>query len=409
VQDPSGSGGVIIDPVTPTAHEFFREVKLVSRFKIRLVTDYVRPFFYKLGSWNYTVWVVDAFAGAGAYDPDETGQREDGSPRALAKLARHLKIERDQPRRRRRRSRLRTINVEADAELFVELERNLAPYRDIATNLFGPFEEHLPTVLGMLGAAPALFYLDPFGVRGIEMEVIARILARKGRTELLIHFSDRSFRRMAGHVIERERSQVGRRAAVSKIEELDRVMGTRKWRAIWQDESLSTDERMDRIVELYRDQLRKRGIGLVHDIRMRDELDDSPRYRLVFATRSDHGTELMSDLACRYHRELEESAHDGSFALEWDRIEREEARVALREELKAYGASHSPISQDELVRAFAPRAFGRFRKSDYAKCLRELVAAGAIKRESAKGIRHDEPLTFEPDYQPPLLDTRLTG
>jgi hypothetical protein len=117
----------------------------------------------------------------------------------------------------------------------------------------------------------------------------------------------------------------------------------------------------------------------------------------------------MSDLACRYHRELEEAAHDGSFALEWDRIDHEEARVGLREELKAYGASHSPISQDELVREFAPRYFGRFRKSDYAKCLRELVAEGAIRRESARGIRHDERLVFEPDYQPPLLGTRLAG
>jgi three-Cys-motif partner protein len=394
--------------MAPGSDDFFREAKLVSRFKIRLVTDYVRPFFYKLGSWAYRVWVIDGFAGAGAYDPDPSGAREDGSPRALAKMARQLNVDR-QNGSRRYKAQLLTINVEREPSVFAELEANLAAYRDLAENQQGEFREHLDWILRRVGKDPALFYLDPFGVRGIEMDLIERILSRPGKTELLIHFSDRSFKRMAGHLEERRRSDVGGRAAVAKIDELDRVMGTTRWRAIWADEQRSTDERMDAIVDLYCEQLRRRGIELVHDIRMRDDYYDSPRYRLVFATRSPHGTELMSDLACRYERELAEVAHDGSFALEWDHVEREERRVQLRTRINEYGAQHGPISLEEIIHALVPHHFGEFRKSDYAKCVRELVDSGAIRRDSSRGIKPRERLVFEPHFQPPLLGESATG
>jgi hypothetical protein len=68
------------------------------------------------------VWVVDGFAGAGAYRPDASGSGEDGSPRALAKLARQLNLDRQRSRRRYKAS-LRTINAERVPSVFAELRR----------------------------------------------------------------------------------------------------------------------------------------------------------------------------------------------------------------------------------------------------------------------------------------------
>ncbi len=62
------------------------------------------------------------------------------------------------------------------------------------------------------------------------MRLIERILEQGGRhNELLIHFSERSFRRMAGHANDRERLPVGTKVAASKVRRLDAVIGTTMW------------------------------------------------------------------------------------------------------------------------------------------------------------------------------------
>ncbi len=130
----------------------------------------------------------------------------------------------------------------------------------------------------MIGNDPALVFIDPFGVNGIEMEVIERLLERRenSKTELLIHFSDKTFRRMAGHPDrERYRTPVGVKSATSKLERLDRVMGTRLWRRIWNSE-LSNEAAMDKIADLYVTELRRR-VGCADQIPMRDHWGDSRR------------------------------------------------------------------------------------------------------------------------------------
>jgi hypothetical protein len=53
------------------------------------------------------------------------------------------------------------------------------------------------------------------------MALIEKIMQRPGRkTELLIHFSERSFARMAGHASEGDRATVAERMAQSKLARL---------------------------------------------------------------------------------------------------------------------------------------------------------------------------------------------
>jgi hypothetical protein len=122
---------------------------------------------------------------------------------------------------------------------------------------------------------------------------------------LLIHFSERSFRRMAGHVSDRDRLPVGMKVAASKVRRLDAVIGTTMWQGWWSGE-VDLDTAFDKTVEIYLAQLRERGFEYADQIRMRNHWADGTRYRLVFATRSPHGITLMSDIACRYERGLYE-------------------------------------------------------------------------------------------------------
>jgi len=193
---------------------------------------------------------------------------------------------------------VRCINVERDEDCFKELEINLAPWQEVAVNFQGEFAEHLDVILETVDNDPALVFLDPFGVNGIEMDIIEKILSRAGKTELLVHFSDKMFMRMAGHIGPNdERLAVGRKVGESKLSRLDAVIGNPMWRRLWTG-SVDTYAAMEKTAELYLSELRTR-IRYAHQIPIRDTYIDRPAYRLVFCTNSPHGVELMSDRARR--------------------------------------------------------------------------------------------------------------
>src|SRR3954469_12753958 len=106
----------------PTDPErFFEDPKEASRYKVELLRDYALPFFYKLGSRYRRVWIVDGYAGAGAYDADHDSPAQTGSPMVTAEVA--LRVA-DQ----NHRSELRIINVERDRSMFERLQSNLRGY-----------------------------------------------------------------------------------------------------------------------------------------------------------------------------------------------------------------------------------------------------------------------------------------
>jgi three-Cys-motif partner protein len=298
---------------------------------------------------------------------------------------------------------MRCINVEADPDCFAELERNLAPYREVVIALPGEFADHVDDIIAMIGTDPALVFIDPFGVNGIEMEIIERLLAQrdKSKTELLIHFSDKTFKRMAGHLAENAaRTPVGVKQANSKVEKLDRVMGTRLWRRIW-NSGLSNEEAMDKIADLYVSELRSR-VGFADQIPMHDRWGDVPPYRLAFCTGSPHGMEQVSNLAYRLADDLKARMRPGQMNLLAEQEERERL-TALRDTVQALGIKRGTISSLEIRHTLVPTRFGLHATSDYAKTIRELVTSGVIRRDTAVGIKDDERLTFAPPAQGSLL------
>jgi three-Cys-motif partner protein len=185
--------------VTGDPLEFFEEANDASRHKLAILSKYLKPLAYKIGSGWPQLWIVDGFAGAGEYKPDADGVAQPGSPRIAAVWAKDLE-------RTRGQQVLRCINVESHPKVYETLRANLAPWKDLVDFRPGEFAARLDGILETIGAAPAFFFLDPFGVNGIEMHLLERILARPSHTtELLIHFSDKSFKRMAGHLDDNER------------------------------------------------------------------------------------------------------------------------------------------------------------------------------------------------------------
>lgn len=380
--------------------EFFEEAKDVSRQKLAILQKYLRPLSYKIGSGWPRLHIVDGFAGAGEYETTAGGERQLGSPAIAAKWARELETS------DKHRLVVRCINVERDQKVFQKLQANLAPWKHLVDFLPGEFGDQLDAILQRIDADPAFFFLDPFGVNGIEMELIERILARPSKTtELLIHFSDKSFRRMAGHLDDNDtRTEVGQAVADAKVARLDAVIGSKMWQRIWLDKDRSTDERIEAIIKLYCSQLRERGFAYAHPIPMRDHADQRARYTLVFVTNSLHGVDLMSDIACNYRRDQVDHKNEGSFELLWEEGRREDIiEGALRDDIHRLGLSLGSATPQQLRHGLVSERFGLFKASDYAKAIRMLVDEKGIDRASATGIKDTELLAFVSPPQQSLL------
>lgn len=391
--------------MTPPSSEplhFFDQAKARSLHKLNILDGYLRPFTYKLGSSagrgrrHEHVYVIDGFGGAGRYQPDDEGRVQDGSPLLAAKWARQIKIERKHPL-------VQCIIVERDPECFRELQRNLAPWQDVATALSGEFAPRLPHILETIGDDPALFFLDPFGVAGAGMELIERIAGRPGKTELLIHFSDKTFLRMAGHLDDRgDRVPVGQLVAESKLATLNSHIGTKRWRLLCAP-GVDTDRAIDDVAEVYLEQLRSVGWSYAHQIRLRDRYSQRPAYRLMFATGSAHGVELMSDITCAYERSLKEEEDAGRMTL-WQHHDESQHLADLRDRIFAFGREQETATPQDAIHQLAPQLFGLYRTSEYNKAIRELVQAGRIRRPNANGIEPRERLTFIEPPQTSLFE-----
>jgi three-Cys-motif partner protein len=168
--------------------EFFVELKEWSERKLNILEGYLKAFVPVLGSHSRTkqVYFVDAFAGAGIY--------EDG---AKGSAIRSVETARNYEREGKPYS-LRCINVENRPDNYQNLVKNTAPFGDLVLNLPGTFADNITRILDETANHSVLCFLDPFGVKGIDWQVIQKLIQRPAPTDLWICFDHITLFRLAG-------------------------------------------------------------------------------------------------------------------------------------------------------------------------------------------------------------------
>jgi three-Cys-motif partner protein len=144
--------------------------------------SWVRIMLLRPGAGDEVI-LVDAFAGEGM---DLRGNH--GSPVILADLARIAELQL-RARDPGRPFRVRVLAIEQDRKRFAKLQANLTPYGDRAEARLGSLAEFLPAFIAAERETPCMFFIDPFGVKGLEAAIVREILAIP-RWELLAQFSD---------------------------------------------------------------------------------------------------------------------------------------------------------------------------------------------------------------------------
>lgn len=304
-----------------------------------------------LGLRNDRILFVDGFAGPGEY----TGG-EDGSPViALRALVEHnakesliaevvyLFIEQDEERARH-------------LEALVEEYRDRLPKTAKVNVMPGTFDIAMTEALDALDSqgkrmAPALVMIDPFGIKGLPMEVVRRILSTP-KCEVYISFMYESMNRFLG--------------TEEFAPHLDSLFGTERWREAL---GLEGDERRRFLYSLYADQLRGAGATFVVHFDLYEE--GRLVYAIFFASQHELGCDRMKQAIWKV-------APEGGFAfrgtrspqlrLEVDEPDFAPLQALLREEFGGRGG----ISIDELQR------FVRSDRCDYH--------SGQLKRYGLKPL-----------------------
>ncbi len=215
---------------------------------------YIQSHCYNLGGdkpfQSRHINYVDGFAGAGKYD-DGFGIEDfveksnfwkrynidlldtDGSPLIALKCAQVFRAE--------KRVNLRCFFAEAHKKTNKELQANcLGIGNGVECKIYKPqrFDKTFPQIIEDLNEYPTIFFLDSFGVKGINFEqigMIGRYVSRfKGELFLLFHNS--SVARHAGYLTQKSDNERMKKIAGTYMQNLTKMLGPNSdedWKPKW--------------------------------------------------------------------------------------------------------------------------------------------------------------------------------
>lgn len=241
--------------------QFFQQQKPAAVLKHSMLAEYCSVFTSMTGSaYGSTVWIIDGYAGPGAYDADADGApRVDGSPLVAMREAQRW-------RARNSSRELCGVFIESDTEKAARLRSNLAPFQAeglTAVILEGSVEQHLPAAWARVGSSPVVTFLDPFGV-AMPQDLMTGLLLdarRKAPSEVLLNINVEAVRRLGGCLELRDGELMPKLGLERGVERVDRFFGDMSWQQLFY-EARTADAgtaalAADAVVERYRQRVQQ--------------------------------------------------------------------------------------------------------------------------------------------------------
>jgi three-Cys-motif partner protein len=349
--------------------EFFKTKRSWSNVKDRIVGDYIECYLKTVQHLQRPILIVDGFAGPGRF-----GDGTDGSPLIICNAI---------SKRQQGRATMSCLFSDTRPAHRAALKHILEPY--IRSGLAEPPHEECSQALTRaleLGAGSTLFfYLDPYGIKDLEFEMVRQIYQRDERrsTEILINFNFRTFMRMSGNWNYGDSpNEVSRKVKQGKTETVNSVMGGNYWHSIITDPNLNKIEREDAVVRAYVARI-KEFFTYVYAIPVKERSDnehDIPddelaRYHLIFATRSARAVLYMNDVALNalepYFIQFKEGLLFDFTPERYRSVNLDLAKNAIVEAVRP-----KPIRRPEIYDVVVPQYFMHRRKKEYRAMIDEL-------------------------------------
>lgn len=301
-----------------------------TKFKHAILDNYVAAWTWKMLMWaraGTRLGIVDAFAGEGW---DKAGNP--GSPVIIARRASQTMNDAKGKTPLLHDPNIHVFAIEKGANEYRALIEAMEPFRreqpDLISVWRGDLDEHIDEIRRTMGFAPTFYFLDPFGVKGLDASTYPKALAGP-HNEIFALFSDIGATRLHGLItaeradpsdaIERILSQpsffpdedsaqiTAAEAAAARVNEaldlsipasrqhLTRALGGEEW--IAELERVPRQDRPDAFLRLFRRVLLRAGAQYVVAIPMRNETGQRV-YSLVHASKSKSGFVAMKEAVC---------------------------------------------------------------------------------------------------------------
>lgn len=372
-------------------HEHFNELKEWSERKHELVIKYLKGFVKILGgSTKGIVYYVDGFAGPGIYDDGAKGSPIRAANYANTLIGKHYQ--------------LRCINVEADQDCFDNLDKNTSQYGDVAINHCGAFEDYIDQILVLIEDRPAIFFIDPFGLKGIEWEHLYPVLKRHHKTELLLRINPQDISRLAGFS---DSEAPGAEKKRQVLTDLYGFSDSDIWIQVWEQDGT------DGLIKLYLDRIqnamcRKNNQSYVYTYSIKT-IEGRLKYYLIFATRHPKGAILMSNIIYGREKDYERDVKE----YEQERLSRQSAiQLSMLDELippptekEIFDSSVEKLKEDiwkkfegktasriDVHNAMLSKWFGRIKGPHLTRAFKELERENKIVDRS--GARSNDYAKF---------------
>ncbi|MBZ9569582.1 three-Cys-motif partner protein TcmP [Patescibacteria group bacterium] len=339
--------------------EFFKSKKSWSRMKDKILGCYLVPYINKVKQFKKAVVIIDGFAGCGIY-----GDKSEGSPIIICKILESYN---------KKGIKAIGIFIDSDPGCFKELEKNIKYFKDkgIAITEFADFREIVPEIIKVAENSPTFFYIDPFGIAGLEFRHLENIFEKVNRssTEVLVNFNYRVFYR-----------------EIKAHPELVRdVMDGEYYKEILKDKTLSNDQKEKKILEKYKDLYRKyfNFVGSC-PVMYKDEQD--AKYHLIFATSHFDGLRLMNDIMGNVYREF----YTKGRLFDTTPPEKRRDLKSLRETVINLMREIGITNRENIKKILVPKSFMRYKEGDYNTLISKLIKARKVYSKTGRSRINDQ-------------------
>ncbi len=350
-------------------HPFFENKREWSKIKDRIVGSYITCYLRTVQRLQKSIIIVDSFSGPGRF-----GDGADGSPLIICKS-----IEKTQ----QKGGGIGCIFSDAHAAHREALKINLDPYinKGIAETPLAEFPQSLSKALSVGHGATLFFYLDPYGIKDLEFDIVKQIYERdtSNSTEVLINFNFKAFMRMSGNWNYTDAAtEIARKVKESKIDRINSVMGGNYWKDIITDPTVDKLSREDLVVDAYKEKIRNY-FCYTYSIPVK-ELEEShaiptdqiAKYHLIFGTRHVRAVQYMNDVANLalepYLNQFKEGLLFSFTPKRFEPTSENEISKAIVKEVK-----NGPKTRPEIYEAIIPSYFMHYRTKNYRAMIDQLI------------------------------------
>lgn len=375
-------------PVT-NAKTFFGRIRPWQWIKHSIFAQYLAVWAMKVGSppTAKTIWVIDAFAGAGEFVDEKTGETSIGSPVLAAVFAKTKYNAR--PDKIAQGKQLRLICIERDREHYEALKERLSGFA-FAEVLPGEFGEHADQIIKKIGSDRALVLLDPIGVKSIDAETCKKLLHRPGKTDAFVNVQFAVVHRTRGQLDANGEPDPAVQGSEANVRNIDGFFGTNEWRKRIAINGKPSKEQEAEYLQLYYDSVVGPSFSCKHHYPVRATYRGKPKYYLVHIADHPDADWLINDLLATVESRLYivSCERENPYAITGFYEDEDKRRIAeLRTTLgaamvKLLGEQpNKTMTFDQLRLTLRAHFFGQLKEGDYDKALKQLYEDGKVERE----------------------------